>query len=112
MGVYQPDEKGFTELALGPKMHEFIMAAGEHWAAELRASAPRDPPENEYVNSITVEAVPVFIKGRARVAAEIKANVLYAAILEVGSKHIQDPPRPMTKLLDRIQAADPFRHKR
>lgn len=88
-----------------------MLAVGEYWANDLRAAAPRGP-SGDYANSITVHSVTEEVNGLSRVGVQITANVLYAAILEVGAKHIPNPPRPLTKLLDRIQAADPNSRKK
>jgi hypothetical protein len=119
MGIYKPNSVEFNRLAHSPRLKKHMLAIGEYWANELRASAPRgktgEVDATHYADSIDVVAVTVLI-GKMfplfRVGAQITANVPYAAILEVGAKHIPNPPRPMTKLLDRMQAADPKKAKR
>jgi hypothetical protein len=108
MGTYLPSSAGFTRLACALTVSSHMRRIGKHWARELRATAPRGPT-GDYAANITVHTLTVGRRPRA--AVQITANAPYSAILEVGSKHIQDPPRPMTKLLDRIQAADPNRRK-
>jgi len=105
MGRYKPNKAGFTRLATGRTVRQHMLEIGEYWAAELRASAPH--VHGNYANSITVQAVIVEVKKLPRVGAQITAGVDYASVLEHGSAHVRNPPRPMTKLLDRIRAADP-----
>jgi hypothetical protein len=110
MGVYQPDAAGFTRLATSRRVSQHMtQVVGRYWADELRALAPTLFKRNtgEYVDSITVSAITVTINGLPRAAVEIAANTPYAAILEIGSADILVPPRPLTKLLDRIEDADP-----
>lgn len=113
MAVYQPNEAGFTLLATSPKVRKHMLFIGEYWASELRVVAPRGVDSNvyKYADSITVDSLIVEIgreKKLPRGAAQITANVPYASVLEVGAKDkFVNPPRPMTKLLDRMQAADP-----
>jgi hypothetical protein len=110
MARYEPDYAGFTKLATSRRVSTHMThVVGRYWAEELRALAPTLFERNtgEYVRSITVEAAEVEIKGLPRAAAIIAANVPYATVLETGSKDILVPPRPLTKLLDRIEDADP-----
>lgn len=106
MAVYQPDRKGFTQLATSRRVAKHMRFVGEHWAAELRQFRPPGGT-GDYADSVTVEPVTVSINGLPRAAVEIAANTPYAAILEIGSHDIDVPPRPLTKLLDRIEDADP-----
>ncbi|MEU5259019.1 HK97 gp10 family phage protein [Amycolatopsis sp. NPDC021455] len=105
MGKYVPNRAGFTRLATGRKVRQHMLEIGEYWATELRASAPHDT--GAYASNITVHAITAEVKGLPRAGVQITARVSYASALEHGNTHIKNPPRPMTKLLDRIRAADP-----
>ncbi|MBB1153518.1 HK97 gp10 family phage protein [Amycolatopsis dendrobii] len=110
MARYEPDSAGFTRLATSRRVSRHMTGVvGRYWADELRALAPTLFHRNtgEYIDSITVEPTVVEINGLPRAAVIIAANTRYAAILEIGSKDIDVPPRPLTKLLDRIEDADP-----
>jgi hypothetical protein len=85
-----------------------VHVVGRFWADELRASAPHD--SGDYAESVDTEPVTVTIKGLPRAGVRISANTRYAAILEIGSHDIDVPPRPLTKLLDRIEQADSGQH--
>lgn len=111
MGAYKPDAKGFTELALGRGVRAHMLLVGEYWARKPRTFRPVGGT-GEYADSVTVEAVTVSVRGRPRIGVEIAANVSYAAALEVGNAHDPNPPRPLSKLLDHIRAADPRHHGR
>lgn len=120
MAVYKPDAKGFTELALSSGVRRHMLLVGEYWARkprEFNRAGPLPGPVRiddgqKYADSITVEAVTVSIRGRPRIGVEIAANVSYAAVLEVGNSHDPNPPRPLSKMLDHIRAADPRHHGR
>lgn len=110
MAVYQPNSQGFTRLATSRRVSRHMVGVvGAHWADELRGLAPSlfDRNTGGYVRSITVRPTVVTINGLPRAAVEIAANAPYAAILEIGSHDIDVPPRPLTRLLDRIEDADP-----
>lgn len=108
MAVYVPDKAGFTRLATSQGVRKHMLFIGNYWAAELRTLAPTLFEHNtgEYVGSIKVRSITVSIGKLPRAAVEISANTRYAAILEIGSHDIDYPPRPLTKLLDRIEDAD------
>ncbi len=106
---YQPNAKGFTALATGPEMAAHMRLVGNHWANDLRAQAPVE--SGEYKSSIDVSVVNSLIRHLPRVATRITANTPYAATLEWGNRHMRTPPQPLTKLVDRIQAADPRRRR-
>jgi hypothetical protein len=105
MAVYQPDSEGWDALANGEQVKEHMLVVGKTWAEDLRAEAPRDT--GRYAEHITVHLDTVRVARHRRPAAVITADTPYAAILEVGTHGMTDPPRPLTKLLDRIDAADP-----
>ncbi|WP_372663547.1 hypothetical protein [Amycolatopsis kentuckyensis] len=109
MARYEPDSAGFTKLATSRRVSRHMTnVVGQYWADELRALAPTLFERNtgEYIRSITVEATVVEINGLPRAAVIIAANTPYATVLETGSPDILVPPRPLTKLLDRIEDAD------
>lgn len=111
MGVYRPNKTGIPKLAVSRKLSRHMVdVIGRYWAEQLRSLAPHE--SGEYSASITVEKVTATVDRLARVGVRIAANVEYAAILEVGSQDILVPPRPLTKLLDRIEDADPGQKKK
>jgi len=117
MARYVENKQGFSRLAVGPKVREHMLKVGEFWASQLRASAPRSRPgaksgqnAQHYADNIRVSAVIVGIGKKnplPRAAVHIVATVPYASVLEHGNARIQNPPRPLGHLLDRIRAADP-----
>lgn len=117
MARYVPNKAGFNRLAVGSQVREHMQKVGEFWAAQLRASAPRSSGEKRgrhYTDSISVKSV-VLVLGRTprrRAGVHIVASVPYASVLEHGNARIQNPPRPLGHLLDRIRAADPHHRAR
>lgn len=110
MARYEPSYTGFSKLATSRRVSTHMThVVGRYWAEELRALAPTLFKENtgDYGRSVTVEAIDLVIAGLPRAAARIAVNVSYATVLETGSKDILVPPRPLTKILDRIEDADP-----
>lgn len=117
MARYVENKQGFGRLAVGPKVRQHMQMVGEFWASQLRAAAPRSAPGRKsgkdvqhYADNIRVDAVIVEIGKMSplpRAGVHIVVNVPYASVLEHGNARIQNPPRPLGRLLDRIRAADP-----
>lgn len=112
MARYVRNKIGFDHLATGEEVHRFAGEVGEVYSDVLRDIAPigkppRDPHPGLYKASIGSGTAIVALPQGPRWAATISAHVRYAAALEYGSVSVPDPPRPLTKLLDIVDAADP-----
>jgi hypothetical protein len=112
MARYVRDDKGFDLLAISSEVHGFAHEVGEFYADVLRSIAPvGTPPQDKhpglYKASIETDTEIVHLPYGPRWAADIVAPVPYATVLEVGSATVPNPPRPLTRLLDIVDAADP-----
>lgn len=105
MGRYVASDSGWNAWATGEDMERFIRARGEEWADRLKQIVGRRT--GTYVRSIQVTTHNSLIRSKPRVAARITATARYAAALEYGNSRMPNPPKPLTRLLDEMQAADP-----
>lgn len=112
MARYERNHRGMDQLGTSRRVAAHMRRVGGMWKEKLEATAPRET--GEYIRSLSVDNEIVTIRddrGRAmpRWAVNINATARYAAALEYGSADVPSPPRPLTKLLDEINAADPNR---
>lgn len=105
MGRFVADDAGFDRWATGADVERFIRAVGDYWAGRLLFIAP--DVTGEYKRSIEVSTMNSLVRSKPRVSARITVATRYAAALEYGSAEVRNPPRPLTRLLDRMHEADP-----
>ncbi len=105
------DDKGFDLLAVSPEVHRYAHDVAEFYKDVVKSYAPvggkGDPHPGLYRDSLDADTQIVELPYGPRWAAVIVAPVPYATVLEVGSATVPNPPRPLTKLLDIVDAADP-----
>lgn len=112
MARYSRDKKGFDLLATSEEVRHFVNEVGTVYLGVLRSYAPegtppRDPHPGLYKASLDATTEVVELPLGPRWAAVIGAHTRYSAALEYGSKSVPNPPRPLTRLLDIVDAADP-----
>lgn len=112
MARYVWDKKGFDALATSEEVHRLAHEVGDGYLEVVRSYAPMgdpsgDPHSGLYKASLDADTTIVHLPLGPRWAAVIAAHTSYATWLERGSKTVPNPPRPLTKLLDIVDAADP-----
>jgi hypothetical protein len=109
---FQPNRTGMTELAKSERLQAHLLTVGEHWATRLREIAPYSGRHKQhYRDHIEVEigdcTVPRLQAEYPRKSVFVVARVDWAAAVEYGNKATPNPSRPLHKILDEAQAADP-----
>lgn len=112
MARYVRDKKGFDALATSGEVRRLAVDVGTGYLDVVRSYAPvgtppDDPHPGLYRDSLDADTEIVHLPHGPRWAAVIGAHTWYATWLERGAKTVPDPPRPLTTLLDIVDAADP-----
>lgn len=111
MGRYVPNQAGFNRLATSQRMRKIMKKLGESGAEFVRGIAPRGqgPGAGDYADSVTARTYIALVgkKKLPRAAVRIAVSVPYAKYHETGAKRIPHPTRPLTRLKDILDAADP-----
>src|SRR5437764_12699127 len=112
MARYVRNKAGFDALATSEQVRHYAREVGDFYLAVVKSYAPvapppRDPDPGLYRDSLDVDTEIVHLPLGPRWAAIIAAHTRYAAALEYGAKDVPNPPRPLTKLLDIVDTADP-----
>lgn len=100
MAEYRPDYRAFAKFMKSQQVHKIVNGAARNGANFLRSIAPVD--EGNYKSSISVESG-LSITGD-RVAAFVVVNDASAAPMELGNKHIKNPPKPLGKMIAYIES--------
>lgn len=106
---FRRNPAGFTKLATGPAVSKHMRFVANYWRVILvaRATVLFKRNTGEYTSSLTVDLQQKRIADLVRIGAILGAHVRYAAALEYGNSVTQDPPRPLTDVLDSMHRADP-----
>jgi hypothetical protein len=100
MARYQPDHTGFAQMMNSAMIEDFLEHRGHAAAADLKAIAPHRT--GRYAASVTSSTGRDLMTGD-RPAVFVIADTDYATALEVGSRTIKNPPRPLHQLLESIK---------
>jgi hypothetical protein len=82
---------------MSDEVHDFVQGEGERLADHLRVTAPH--VSGTYSESFKV-TTGTDIRYQDRRAAFVINTAGYATVLEVGAAWMQNPPMPMTRVLD------------
>jgi HK97 gp10 family phage protein len=100
MATYRADHVGFGKMMHSYDVRDLVRDHAKAAADKLRASAPVD--SGEYRSRIRVQVGRDILRGD-REAGFVVNTADYATALEVGTRAMPNPPRPLTKLLDQMR---------